>query len=52
VNVVKGGAPEGATHAVDGISGGTITSKGVDNMLEDIIGAYIPYFKEMRNKRS
>lgn len=52
VDVVKGGAPSGATHAVDGISGGTITSKGVDNMLEDIIGAYVPYLKQMRNKRS
>ncbi len=52
VNVVKGGAPEDASHAVDGISGGTITSKGVDSMLEDIIGAYVPYLKQMRNKRS
>lgn len=48
VNVVKGGAPEDALHAVDGISGGTITSKGVDNMLEDIISGYIPYIKKMR----
>ncbi len=46
VNVVKGGAPEDAPHAVDGISGGTITSTGVDNMLEDIIGVYVPYLKE------
>ena len=51
VNVVKGGAPSDASHAVDGISGGTITSNGVDNMLEDIIRAYIPYLKQMRNKR-
>jgi len=52
VDVVKGGTPSGATHAVDGISGGTITSKGVDSMLEDVIGAYVPYLKEMRNKKS
>ncbi|MFP4620312.1 MAG: NADH:ubiquinone reductase (Na(+)-transporting) subunit C [Bacteroidales bacterium] len=52
VNVIKGGAPEDASHAVDGISGGTITSKGVDSMLEDILGAYVPYLKQMRNKSS
>ncbi len=52
VDVVKGGAPSGATHAVDGVSGGTITSKGVDSMLEDVIGAYVPYLKDMRNKKS
>lgn len=52
VNVIKGGAPQDASHAVDGISGGTITSEGVDTMLEDIIGAYIPYLKQMRNQRS
>ncbi|MBS3768711.1 MAG: NADH:ubiquinone reductase (Na(+)-transporting) subunit C [Bacteroidales bacterium] len=52
VDVVKGGAPSGAPHAVDGVSGGTITSKGVDSMLEDVIGAYVPYLKEMRNKKS
>jgi len=51
VNVVKGGAPADASHAVDGISGGTITSNGVDKMLEEIIGAYVPYLKQMRNKR-
>jgi len=52
VDVIKGDAPPDAPHAVDGISGGTITSDGVDKMLEDIIGAYAPYLKEMRNKNS
>jgi Na+-transporting NADH:ubiquinone oxidoreductase subunit C len=52
VDVIKGGAPSEAPHAVDGISGGTITSNGVDKMLEDIIGAYVPYLKEMRKKTS
>jgi len=52
VDVIKGNAPADAPHAVDGISGGTITSNGVDKMLEDIIGAYIPYLKEMRKKTS
>src|SRR6056297_2619203 len=43
VDVVKGGAPSEAPHAVDGISGGTITSNGVDKMLKNILGAYVPY---------
>mgnify|MGYP001132264198 CR=1 FL=1 len=48
VNVVKGGAAADAPHSVDGISGGTITSDGVDKMLEDIIGSYLPYIKKMQ----
>lgn len=46
VDVIKKDAPPDAPHAVDGISGGTITSNGVDKMLKDIIGVYVPYFKE------
>jgi len=46
VDVIKKDAPADAPHAVDGISGGTITSNGVDNMLKDIIGVYVPYFQE------
>ena len=48
VNVIKGDAPADAPHAVDGISGGTITSDGVDKMLEDIIGLYLPYIEQMK----
>lgn len=32
-------------HAVDAISGGTITSVGVDHMLKDCLKNYVPYFK-------
>lgn len=46
VDVVKKDAPPDAPHAVDGISGGTITSNGVDKMLKDVIGVYVPYLKE------
>ena len=45
VAVVKG-ASEGI-YEVDGISGGTITSVGVDEMLQDCISNYIPYFKSL-----
>jgi Na+-transporting NADH:ubiquinone oxidoreductase subunit C len=48
VNVIKGDAPSDAKHAVDGISGGTITSKGVDKMLKEVLGSYVPYFKQKK----
>lgn len=45
IAVVKGNS-EGA-YQVDGISGGTITSNGVDEMLQDCISNYISYFKSL-----
>lgn len=45
VTAVKGGAKPGDTHAVDAISGGTITSDGVTNMITERLGNYLPYFK-------
>jgi Na+-transporting NADH:ubiquinone oxidoreductase subunit C len=44
VKVVKGGAPPGDAHGVDAISGGTITSNGVTEMLSRTLSSYIPYF--------
>jgi Na+-transporting NADH:ubiquinone oxidoreductase subunit C len=32
-------------HAVDAISGGTITSEGVNKMLDERLKNYLPYFK-------
>lgn len=43
VTVVKGGA--NGDHQVDAISGGTITSVGVDEMLARTLKVYEPYFK-------
>jgi Na+-transporting NADH:ubiquinone oxidoreductase subunit C len=48
VRVVKGSAPPGDPHAVDGISGGTITSNGVTNMLRDGLEVYQSYFEKIR----
>lgn len=48
VDVVKGGAPKGDPHAVDAISGGTITSNGLDAMLEECLGSYVTYFKQQQ----
>jgi len=50
IEVVKGGVvklPKSQRiHGVDAISGGTITSKGVDAMLRDVITSYLPYIKK------
>lgn len=48
VRVVKGRAPAGDQYAVDGITGGTITSNGVTNMLRDGLEAYKNYFKKIK----
>ncbi|WP_010136558.1 NADH:ubiquinone reductase (Na(+)-transporting) subunit C [Ochrovirga pacifica] len=45
VTAVKGGAKPGDEHGVDAISGGTITSNGVSNMIEERLAHYLPYFK-------
>jgi Na+-transporting NADH:ubiquinone oxidoreductase subunit C len=49
VEVVKGGVsalPENKQiHGVDGISGGTITSNGVSDMLHDCLINYVPFIK-------
>ncbi len=46
IQVVKGGADPSNMHAVDAISGGTITSKGLEDMLKDCINPYVSYFKK------
>ncbi|MEN6619366.1 MAG: NADH:ubiquinone reductase (Na(+)-transporting) subunit C [Rikenellaceae bacterium] len=47
--VVKGGAAKDNPHQVDAISGGTITSKGVEAMLKSSIGDYLNFFKANLN---
>lgn len=42
--VKKGGGATGP-HEVDAISGGTITSKGVENMIKDYLTCYEPFLK-------
>jgi Na+-transporting NADH:ubiquinone oxidoreductase subunit C len=46
VKVVKGGADEADVHGVDAISGGTVTSNGVTEMLQRTLASYMPYFKQ------
>ncbi len=45
VALMKGGKAAGNPHVVDAISGGTITSNGVDAMLKDCLTHYETYFK-------
>jgi len=45
IGVLKGGALPDDIHNVDGISGGTITSKGLEYMLKDCLINYESYFK-------
>ncbi len=45
VTAVKGGAKAGDAHGVDAISGGTITSNGVSDMIQERLSRYLPYFK-------
>lgn len=48
VRVVKGGAPPDDEHAVDAISGGTITSNGVTDMMRNGLEVYTSYFEKIR----
>lgn len=49
VSVVKGGSGPGKDdHAVDAISGATITSVGVENMIYERLHHYLPYFKTLK----
>lgn len=47
--IVKGGAKKDDPHGVDAISGGTITSKGLEAMLKDCLSNYKTYFKNQKN---
>ncbi|MCJ7447559.1 MAG: NADH:ubiquinone reductase (Na(+)-transporting) subunit C [Bacteroidales bacterium] len=49
VHVLKGGVSPNDIHGVDAISGGTITSKGLEKMLFDCIQKYNDYFLKNRN---
>lgn len=48
IQVIKGGTPKDNIHGVDAISGGTITSKGLQKMLFDCIQKYNGYLLKNR----
>lgn len=49
VRVVKGGADPADPHAVDAISGGTITSVGLQEMMEVSLGNYETFLRNKSN---
>ncbi len=48
IKVLKGGAPEGDLHGVDAISGGTITSKALEAMLDTCLVQYKTFYIQNR----
>ncbi len=48
IKVVKGGTDPSDLYGVDAISGGTITSKGVQAMLYDCLSSYESFFENKR----
>jgi len=40
--------PKGADHAVDGIPGATMTSKGLQRFMNGDIATYRPYLDQLR----
>ncbi len=50
ITVLKGaGASRGNDHAVDAISGGTITSRAVENMIRATLAEYKSYIEKQRS---
>ena len=45
IAVVKGGTEDSDPHGVDAISGGTITSQGLESMIRDCLSDYITFFE-------
>lgn len=47
--VVKDNSGNGPNNKIDGITGGTITSKGVEEMANRCLQVYVKYFKSLKN---
>ena len=52
IRVVKGGAPPSDLHAIDGISGATVTAVGVGKMLDTGIGFFLPYITKQKGAKT
>jgi Na+-transporting NADH:ubiquinone oxidoreductase subunit C len=52
IRVQKPSAPPIPDHSVDGITGGTITSQGVEAMLREVLGSYREYFRNQKQTES
>jgi Na+-transporting NADH:ubiquinone oxidoreductase subunit C len=53
IMVLKGASkvlpPQQLIHGVDAITGGTITSNGVSDMLRDNLKSYLPYIQKQKS---
>lgn len=49
--IVKDGSGSAAEKKVDGITGGTITSKGVEEMANRCLAVYATYFQNLKNSK-
>lgn len=51
IKIVKGGAPQGSEHGVDGLSGATLTSNGVQNTFDFWLGdmGFGPFLTKVRD---
>jgi Na+-transporting NADH:ubiquinone oxidoreductase subunit C len=49
IMVMKDGSGKSDTQKVDGITGGTITSKGVEEMMNRTMAVYAAYFSKQKN---
>ena len=45
-------APDEAYHYVDGISGSTLTGRGLNKFLKQDLETYEPYFEKLRNQKT
>lgn len=48
LRIVKGGAPEGDIHAVDAITGATMTCNGLSKAIDKWVGAYSNYLNKVQ----
>jgi Na+-transporting NADH:ubiquinone oxidoreductase subunit C len=49
IEVHKGGGGQSDAHGVDGITGGTITSNGLEDMITNTLTIYAPYFDQQNS---
>ncbi|EDL51201.1 Na(+)-translocating NADH-quinone reductase subunit C [Vibrio mediterranei AK1] len=51
IEIVKGGAPEGSEHGVDGLSGATLTGNGVQGTFDFWLGdmGFGPFLAKVRD---
>ncbi len=52
IMVVKGGPLSGTDHAVDAVSGGTITSNGLEKMMKDYFSGYEQLLKNIERNNN